>query len=194
MPLRILLLAALACAANFCLAQEPDPGNKNSIPATLQATVDSNYGDGFTLDPKYQPLTGDFDADGTQDLALVAITKSPLANSVEKSFRVIDPYDAYFGFGDPRVTTKFSDFGDGTSHCVLIIHDWKNANPKTKFLVVNLPFEKLELVKLPYKKKTLVAISATELGGLNAVVFWDGKKWKWEPSDFSNDLSDLKTK
>jgi hypothetical protein len=192
MPSRIVLLLALACAAICVSAEQPTSPNGTKPATSLQATINEEFGDGFQIDPKFAPLTGDFDSDGTEDLAIVAFAKNPLANSNEKKFKVADPYDSYFGFGDPKVTTKFADFGDGTAHCVLIIHDWHNATPKGKFVIVNLPFEKLDLSKMPRKKKTIVALSATELGGLNALVYWDGKKYKWEPTDFSSDTSQLK--
>ena len=30
-------------------------------------------------------------------------------------------------------------------------------------------------------------------GGLNALVFWDGKKYRWEPTEFSSDFDQLQT-
>jgi hypothetical protein len=192
MPSRIVLLLALTCVSVFAVAQQPASATVPPAGNPFQATITSNFGDGFTFDAKFTPLTGDFDSDGTEDIALVVFGKDPMANSNEKNFRVADPYDAYFGFGDPKVTTKFSNFGDGSFHCVLIIHDWHNAVPKGKFVIVNLPFEQLELSKMPLKKKTVPALSATELGGLSSLVFWDGKKYKWEPTEFSTDTRELK--
>lgn len=192
MPFRILLLLALISVSVFALAQQPVPASAAQPVSPFQATIDSSFGDGFVFDAKFTPLTADFDSDGTEDIVLVAVGKEPMANSNEKNFRVVDPYDAYFGFGDPKVTAKFSNFGDGTFHCVLIIHDWHNATPKDKFVIVNLPFEKLEVSKMPMKKKTVPALSATELGGLNSLVYWNGRKYKWEPTEFSNDTRELK--
>jgi hypothetical protein len=172
-------------------AQQPAPVNQKQPADPFQTIVSDGFGDGFTVDPKFAPLTGDFDADGTEDLAVVVFTKHPRANSNQKNYKVIDPYDAYFGFGDPKITSAFSDSGDGTSHCVIIIHDWRSAAPKGKFVIVNLPFEGLTTANVPYKKKTLVGLAATEYGGLNAMVYWDGKKYRWEPSEFSNDTHEL---
>ena len=192
MLFRILRLLSLICVSVLAIAQQPAPANAVQSASPFQATVNSNFGGGFNLDAKFAPLTADFDGDGTEDIALVAFGNDPLANSNEKNFRVADPYDAYFGFGDPKVTSKFSNFGDGSFHCVLIIHDWHSATPKGKFVIVNLPFEKLDLSKMPLKKKTVPALSATELGGLNSLVYWDGKKYKWEPTEFSTDTRELK--
>jgi hypothetical protein len=194
MPFRILLLLAALNISLSLYGQQPAPAAPTPPLNPVQKVINDQFGDGFTLDASFAPMTADFDADGTEDLALVVVAKNPLANSVEKNFKVVDPYDAYFGFGDPKVTTKFSDFGDGNFRCVLIMHDWRAGAPKLKFVLVNLPFEKLELSKMPLKKKTVPAISATELGGLNSLVYWDGKKYKWEPTEFSNDTKNLSVK
>jgi hypothetical protein len=190
MPFRIVaVLAAILCSISL-QSQQPVSESGNSL--NLQAIVDAQFGAGFTIDAKFKALEADFDFDGAQDLAVVATGKNPLANSLQKNFKVVDPYDAYFGFGDARITAKFSDFGDGNAHCVLIIHDWHAEAPKGKFVLVNVPFEKLELSATPATKKpkkgrpaTIVGLSAQEGGGLNAFVFWDGKKYRWEPVEFS---------
>jgi hypothetical protein len=194
MLFRIVRLVAAVCLSVSMYAQEP--ATKVAIPpiSPVQKVVLDQFGEGFKLDAAYAPLTADFDGDGTEDLALVVTAKAPLANSLEKNFKVVDPYDAYFGFGDPKVTTKFSDFGDGSAHCVVVMHDWRTGAPRLKFVIVNLPFEKLSIAKMPLKKKTVSAISATEIGGLNALVYWDGKKYKWEPTEFSNDKNELNMK
>ncbi len=194
MPFRIVLLLAIVCFAISGIAQQPAPTNGSVAVSPLQAMVDTNFGDGFAIDPKFKPLMADFDLDGAEDLAVVAFGKTPMANALDHDFRVIDPYDSYFGFGDARLTTKFSDFGDGTSHCVLMIHDWHGAKPKAKFVIVNLPFEQLSLTKTAVKKKSVAALSAVELGGLSSVVYWDGKKYKWEATELEADTKLLNAK
>ncbi len=192
MPSRIALLLAGLCVAASLMAQEPEKAADPKPPKPsnpVQRVIDDQFGDGFKLDAAFQPISADFDGDGTEDLALVVVSKRPMANSQEKNYKVIDPYDSYFGFGDPKITSKF-DFGDGTSHCVLLMHDWRTGAPKMKFVIVNLPFEKLELGKMPLKKKTVAAISTIEYGGLNALVFWDGKKYRWEPIEFGKSAAD----
>jgi hypothetical protein len=191
MSFRTVYLALIACFAISLSAQQPTAANQTPPVNPLQATISDAFGEGFTVDQKFAPLTGDFDADGTEDLAVVAFAKHAMANSNQKNYKVSDPYDAYFGFGDPKVTTAFSDFGDGSSHCVVIIHDWHSNVPKGKFVIVNLPFEELATANVPYKKKTLVGLAATEYGGLSATVFWDGKKYKWEPSEFTTSTKEL---
>jgi hypothetical protein len=191
MQFRIVLLLALLGAFVSASAQQPAPEQADASVKSAQETITAEFGAGFKLDPKFPPITTDLDADGAPDLVFVSFGKNPLGATIEKEYKVLDPYDSYFGFGNPKVTTKFSDFGDGTSHCVLIIHDYQAPKPKAKFVIVNLPFEKLSLGSTPYKKKTVTGLAALEQGGLNAIVFWDGKKYRWEPTDFSTDTSQL---
>lgn len=187
MLFRLGLLIALAGAPLF--AQQVAADKASAVASdSFQQTIDAQFGSDFKLDSKFAPMIADFDGDGVPDLVLVSTAKNPLGNQNAKNYKVVDPYDSYFGFGDPRVTTKFADFGDGTSHCVLVIHDYRAATPKAKFVIVNLPFERLAQSTTPFKKRTVTSISATEEGGLNAMVFWDGKKYRWEPTDFSTDV------
>jgi hypothetical protein len=201
MPFRMVLLVALFCACNSLSAQQPVTPAAPPAAATPQGPVNpiqkvvlDQFGEGFKLDSAFAPMTADFDADGVEDLALVATSKNPMSHSSEKNYKVVDPYNSYFGFGNPKYTTKLADFGDGSAHCILVMHDWRMGAPKLKFVIVNLPFEKLELSKMPLKKKTVAAFSATELGGLNSLVYWDGKKYKWEPNEFTNDKDELDMK
>src|SRR3954467_10944969 len=133
MLFRILRLAVAVCLSASVYSQEPATKIGTSPLSPVQKVVLDQFGEGFKLDAAYAPLTADFDGDGTEDLALVVTAKAPLANSLEKNFKVVDPYDAYFGFGDPKVTTKFSDFGDGSAHCVVVMHDWRTGAPRLKF-------------------------------------------------------------
>jgi hypothetical protein len=140
------------------------------------------FGDQFKLDPKFAPLTGDLDGDGQEDLVLVATGKNPLSGELDYHYRAIDPYDAYFGWGNVKETVQFSATNAGTIRYVLVVHNWRA--PKAKFVIINLPFDRLSLGRMPMKRKktTLNTIHTAELGGLSADVYWDGKKYKWEPS------------
>ena len=47
---------------------------------------------------------------------------------------------------------------------------------------------------VPVKKHSVTGFNTTEIGGLAAMVYWDGKKYKWEPTDFADDSKELKLK
>jgi hypothetical protein len=132
-------------------------------------------------------LTADLDGDGQEDLVVVATAKNPLSGEFEFHYRAIDPYDAYFGFGDPKVTVQFSATNAVSTRYVLVVHNWRT--PKLKFVIINLPFDSLSVGRIAIKKKktTVNSIHAVELGGLGSDVYWDGKKYKWEPSYIGND-------
>ena len=160
------LFLFFSCAA---LAQQPD----------AQQIVTKEFGKSFTLASGFQPMMADVDNDGTEDLIAVVTSNTPLVDENELHYRAIDPYDSYWGYGNPHDTIRFSAADVGPTLFIAIIHDWHT--PKAKFLVVNLPFKKLTLSRVQFKKKAINSIHAVEEGGLESDMFWDGKKYKWEP-------------
>ena len=159
---------------------------------TSQAAPDAQqickkeFGDGFKLNPKFEALVTDLDGDGAEDMILVATSKNPLGGEVDYHYRAIDPYDGYFGFGDPKITVQFASTSMTGPLYVLVIHNWKA--PKAKFVIINLPFDKLATSRLSIKHKRAVnSIHAVEAGGLSSDVYWDGKKYKWEPTYVAQD-------
>jgi hypothetical protein len=189
MPFRILLLLSVFCFSLALFAQQPASQDAKlaALQHPLQPVVEKQFGPDFTIDTKFQPMYADVDADGTEDLIVVAFSKHPLGGSGRYNYKVSDPYDSYFGVGDPKITTGFATFGDGTGHCILIIHNWKAADAKAKWVIVNVPFTTVALGQATVHKKTVAAIAAKEIGGLNSMVFFDGKKYRWEPSAFEDD-------
>ncbi len=144
------------------------------------------FGEAFKLAPAFQPLITDLDGDGTEDMILVATSKNPLGGEVDYHYRAIDPYDQYFGYGNPRVTVQFTATSMTGTLYVLVIHNWRA--PKAKFVIINLPFDKLVTGRLGIKKKKAVnTIRAIEAAGMASDVYWDGKKYKWEPSYVAQD-------
>ena len=86
-----------------------------------------------------------------------------------------------FGANDPR------DKG----LVLLIIHGagekaWRAQEPKAKFVVVNLPFTKVALSAVRLRKKEVAAIAAEERDTVSSLIYWDGKKYKYEPNGASN--------
>ena len=190
MLFRIVLLLAALCVPLSMVAQQPvlqhaKETAKAAAPASpLDPLVKKQFGPDFSVDPKFAPMYGDVDGDGTEDLVLVAMSKHPLGGSGAFHYTVSDPYDGYFGIGDPKITTQFSTFGDGSGHCLVVIHDWKAATPKAKWVIVNVPFTKIATGQMTLKKRTVTAITTEEEDGLTSIVFFDGHKYKWQPNDF----------
>jgi hypothetical protein len=188
-----LFTAALVLVASFVLAQEVPaaPGSKASsgVPdgAMLQKIVHDQFGPGYKALPEYAPLVADFDGDGVEDLAVAAKAGNPLLNAVEYHYTVIDPYHSFFGYGNPKVTMQFViDDPRQEGHVILIVHGageggWHAAKPKSKFVVVNLPYNKLKLSHVLLHKKPVGAVAAEEPDRVTSVIYWDGKKYKYEP-------------
>ncbi len=138
-----------------------------------------------------EPLKADLDGDGVEDIVIPARCKNPMMDQAEDGFVVVDPYNSFFGYGNPKVTTQFaSEDPDRRGYSLLIIHGagadaWHSATPKAKFMVVNLPFKNVIVKKMMVKKnkKPLMGIFAEETGGDQAtsVTFWDGKKYRYQP-------------
>lgn len=133
--------------------------------------------------------TADLDGDGVEDAVIVARCTNPLLDQAEKSYRVVDPFNTFFGYGDPKLTTQFATEDPARRGLVLlVIHGagpdaWRSVTPKAKFMIINLPFKQIMVKKLIVKKKPVMAIYAEEAGGSGTVsaTFWDGKKYKYQP-------------
>jgi hypothetical protein len=187
---RLFLLVLLICS--FALAQA---GNKKTPPPlpeqgpapNVKAFVSMNFGASFVLLEKFPVLTADLDGDGLEDAVFVLTRKdNPLLDEAEFHYKVIDPYDEYFGFGDPKVTVTFNAHDPEQVKYIAIVHAWRIAVPKAKYLVINLPFEKLSISRIPVKKKNFPAVAAEDLGGLNSAIYWHGKKYRWDATPDSN--------
>ena len=155
--------------------------------ATLAKVIRDQFGKGYKLLPGYEALVADFDGDGIADLAVAATTDNPLLNAVEFHYTVIDPYHSFFGYGNAKTMMEFrADDPRLAGQVVLLIHgaadgEWHAAQPKAKFVVVNLPYIRLSLSHVLRHKKPLAAVAAEEPDKVTSVVYWDGKKYKYEP-------------
>lgn len=147
------------------------------------------FGKEFTLVPEIGAVFGDLDGDGVEDVVIAARCKNPLPDQADHNYTVMDPYYDFFGFGDPKVTTTFSE-PDPVRRglMVLIIHGagpdaWRSATPKAKFVIVNLPYRTISVRKMKLKKKTIEAVYVEEAGetGDSSALFFDGKKFKYVP-------------
>jgi hypothetical protein len=173
-------------------AQQPEPKASTSA-STAQADndfVQQQFGTTCSLVAGPPAFTADLDGDGVLDAVIVARCGNPLMDQTERSYQVVDPYNSFYGFGNPKITTQFaSEDPHGRGLSLLIIHGagpeaWHSTTPKAKFLVINLPFKEIAVKKLARGKKNIMAIYAKESGegdGTVSVVFWDGKKYKYQP-------------
>lgn len=136
-------------------------------------------------------MFGDLDGDGNEDLVLVGRSSTPLLSQELFGFKVADPYDAYFGTGNPRITTQFTLHFDGSSRCFLIVFGWRlppqPSKRITKFVLINTPFETANMVSLRLKKRNIQAIEAIDRTTLHSLVFWDGKRWHWSAQGMEGD-------
>jgi hypothetical protein len=178
LPFCFLLFAVIA------MAQQSAPRAQANSPASdLQSMIDVQFGVGFKMDPKFTPQTGDFDGDGEQDIAIVATGGKPLGGESGYNYRVQDPYNGYFGWGDPKVTSQFGSVDGGPARRILVIHSWQKSTPKAKYVLINVPFEKWDITKKVLKKRLISILEVQESSGMGAILLFDGKKYRWEPGD-----------
>ncbi len=125
-----------------------------------------------------------------EDAVIVANSTEPLTDSAVFKYKISDPYNAYFGTGDPAVTASFRAADPLRNRDLLIIfgsgHDaWRSATPKDKFVIINLPFDDIEAGQMLIKKNKppIFVIKTHESQIMESVVFWNAmkKQWKWEP-------------
>jgi hypothetical protein len=169
------------------LAQNDVAAKKSALTPQEKEFVSLQFGTDFVLLDKYPMLTADLDGDGTEDAVFVATRKSnPLVDEETFHYKVVDPYDEYFGWGDPRVTVTFNAHDPEQAKYILIVHDWRAAEPKAKLVVLNMPFEKLAIDRIPGKKKKIyTAITAEDLSGQTSAIYWNVKKKKYEWTSMS---------
>jgi hypothetical protein len=185
-------------AVAFCVVSTVFLLGQNSSSQKIDnAFVRSQFGDQFTLVPEVPPVFGDLDGDGVQDVVIAARCKNALLDQASHKYRVIDPYNEYFGFGDPRMTTTFSE-GDPAARglVTLIIHGsgpeaWRSAEPKAKYVIVNLPYRSISVRKLDVsKKKSIDALYVEEAGetGISSAVFYDMKRTRYRYVPMGGDM------
>jgi hypothetical protein len=181
------ILAVLFLLSVMSAAQAPK--FKSPKPLVDNAFVQKRFGATCSLMAGPQPLTADLDGDGVEDVVIVARCTNPLLDEAQDNFQLIDPYNAFFGYGNPRITSQFASEDPAMRGLVLlVIHGagpkaWRSPTPKAKFVIINLPFKQVLVRKLIVKKKTVMAIFAEETGGNDTIsaTFWDGKKYKYQP-------------
>jgi hypothetical protein len=159
-------------------------------PAIDQDFVEKQFGAEFSIMPGRAPLIGDLDGDGIQDVVIPARAKSALIGEAEFHYKTVDPYTSFFGLGDPKITSEFAtEDPKYRGFVLLIVHGagqdaWRSATPKSKFVVINLPFKEVALKRVQVnRKKVVTAIYAEETGGdqMTSATYFDGKNYKYRP-------------
>jgi hypothetical protein len=176
------LLAFIVVLLAPAFAQAPAPKIDNDF-------LHTQFGPDFTLVQEVPPLVGDLNGDGVEDIVIAARCKNPLLSQAEHNYTVVDPYYDFYGFGDPKVTTTFSEPNPALRGLmVLIIHGagpdgWRSLTPRSKFAIVNLPYRSLSVRKMRLHKRIIEAIYVEEAGetGESSAVYFDGKSFRYSP-------------
>lgn len=179
---RFALILAVFCLAGGAVAQQM------TQPLVDNDFVQKQFGSNCSL-IGIPSIKADLDGDGVEDIVIPARCTSPMMDQAEENYLVVDPYNAFFGYGNPKITTQFATEDPARrGFSLLIIHGagadaWYSATPKAKFMIVNLPFKSIYVKKMVLKKKERMAIYVDETGGdaLTSMLFWDGKKYRYQP-------------
>jgi len=131
-------------------------------------------------------LVGDFDGDGVEDAVIIARNKNALIGADAYKYKVTDPYNDHFGYGNPEVTMDFNANDPVHNLDLLIIHGsgkegWRADKPKAKYVIINIPFEMASVARATLKKKAVNAIRVEESDTMSSLIFWDGKKYRYTP-------------
>jgi hypothetical protein len=180
---RIFLIAVLSSCAFSQQTKKPAPHVDDDF-------VHEQFGTFCALDPKFAPMVADLNGDGIEDLVLVGRCKNALIDQDEKNYKVIDPMNSFYGYGNPKVTSAIGQVDPRLKGiALLVIHGagtdaWRAATPGEKFVMINLEIKTVTLKKMNVsKKKSVTAIYVEESTGdqMTSAIYWDGKKYKYEP-------------
>jgi hypothetical protein len=163
-------------------------GQQATEPSVTNEFVQKQFGSNCTL-IGLPSLQADLNGDGIDDVVIPARCTSPMMDEAEQNYMVLDPYNAFFGYGNPKITTQFStEDPERRGFSLLVIHGvgsdaWHSSSPKAKFMIVNLPYKSVYIKRLGVKKKSRLAIYVDETGGdgMTSTLFWDGKKYRYQP-------------
>jgi hypothetical protein len=192
---RVLLFATCVAAAQSNPGtNQPNSDAGKPAPVSVGPLVKQQFGPTFTLTTALPRtiLSADFDGDGVEDVVIAADSEDPMPDSFQYKYQVTDPYNAFFGFGDPQHTSTMAHYDPGHTHDLLIIFGagpdaWRSATPKAKFVLINVPFDSFALGRLLIKKNKppIFIVRVTEARLMDSTLYYDVKKkrWRWQPGD-----------
>jgi hypothetical protein len=189
---RLVLLIWLCCIA---FASGQTKSSETQAPKVGNDFVQREFGKNCTINPAVPPVTADLNDDKIEDIVIPARCRNPMMDAGEHNYTVLDPSNAFYGFGDPRITTQYSgEDPEIRDLALLIIHGvrpdgWESPGAKVKFLLVNVPYKTVAVQRFRIKKKRIMAIYVEEATDdkITSAIFWDGKKYKYEPIGSSLD-------
>lgn len=187
--LAALCFTGAAAQRNSSATPPVSPSASHEAVNVDEAFIHKQFGEEFSLTPVSTPFVRDLDGDGIDDFVIVARSKKPMLDAAEHSYRVIDPYYDFFGYGDPKLTASFGSEDLMEKNLVILIIQgsgadaWRAESPKAKFVIINLPFKKVVVRRLQLRKRQVNAIFAEETNSSagDSVVFWDGRQYRYQP-------------
>src|SRR5215467_2853716 len=87
--------------AMLCAAQTTPPASIDN------GFIQKQFGQTCSLIAGQGSIVADLDGDGVDDIVIPARCTNPLEDQSQENYRVLDPYNNYFGYGDPKVTSAF---------------------------------------------------------------------------------------
>ncbi len=103
-----LFLNAQAQQSGQPVIQPTAQRSSKNEPAVDDSFIQKQFGATCKLMPGPAPLTADLNGDGIEDVVIAARCTNPLLDEAENNYKVIDPYNTYFGYGDPKISTQFA--------------------------------------------------------------------------------------
>jgi hypothetical protein len=178
--------------------------SNSSQAIAVTGAMQSNFGSAVEASTAFQPfyVTGDFNGDGAQDIAVVVRIKER-RSALPKDVRLLNPYqlEKTIEFpANPATENKLA---------LVIIHGWKNPKPSGKFLLIgdspilildyqrvisDQPADRRNLIALMSKRgkrrkgetfprgaKGDVILLGNQVGD-NSPLYWNGRTYVWEDS------------